>query len=207
MRTTVRLVPDLGDELVAALQNAETLLAEVVAWEEADADTEWPRPLGGQVALAGVRRIFAAVAPTQGGLAARLGYTGRVLSPGEHEHRALRLADVDPADVAAVAGAAEIFGDSLPGSLAHAVLENGAQLAFGAYGEEACARLVRDVARVAALLDLAADRDTAVLTECVDGNPSEDIWLYGPAEAAYQRYARRLNAVWSGSDPLELQLY
>jgi hypothetical protein len=111
---TTRLLPDLDDELTAALAHVEELLLEVAAWEDDDPDTAWPPPLAGAQALAAVRRIWDAVAPAQGERAAKAGRTGRLLAPdGRYEHAPLRLVDVGQADIDALAAAAAVFGTPL----------------------------------------------------------------------------------------------
>ena len=101
---TARLLPDLDDELTAALTHVEELLLEVAAWEEDDPGAAWPPPLACGQALEAVRRTWDAVAPTQGERAAAAGRTGRLLAPdGRYEHAPLRLVDVGQADVDALA--------------------------------------------------------------------------------------------------------
>ena len=94
-----------------------------------------------------LRRIWDALAPTQGDQAGGLcGHTGRLLARGgTYEHLPLRLAVVDPADVAALAAAAAIFGDPHAADHVRLALEHGADIAYHADDEQACARL-RDVA-------------------------------------------------------------
>lgn len=133
MTTAARLVPDLGDELTAALAHAEELQLEVVAWEQDDPGTTWPAPLAGQQALAALRRIWDALAPTQGDQAAAAGHTGRLLAPGgTYEHLPLRLAGVDLADTAVLAAAAAIFGDPHAPGHVRLALEHGADIAYHA---------------------------------------------------------------------------
>ena len=209
MTAAARLVPDLGDELTAALTHAEELLMEVAAWEQDDPDTTWAAPLAGQQALAVLRRIWDALAPTQGDQAAAGGHTGRLLARGgTYEHLPLRLAVVDPADVAALAAAAAIFGDPHAADHVRLALEHGADIAYHADDEQACARLVMTTARLAALLDLPPDRDTEVLTALVEAaGPGQDVVLSTVGEDAYQRYANRANRVWTLGDPIARYLY
>lgn len=205
---TARLIPDLDSELTTALGHIEELLLEVAAWEDEDPDTTWPAPLAGQAALQAVRRIWDAVAPTQGERALAAGRTARILAPdGKYEHMPLRPADVDPADVGALATAAAIFGDPHAPDHVRMALEHGAEIACGAGDDEARTRLVMTIAQLAGLLDLAADPDTETLMALTGGNPGEDVVLTPAGEAAYQRYATRANRMWSLSDPLARYLY
>jgi hypothetical protein len=99
--TCTRLVPDLEDELTAALASMEESLLTLAAWEDQDPGLRLPPPLAGQAALQATRRLWAALAPTQGDRALQAGRTGRLLGPdGRYEHLPFRLAEVDPADVA-----------------------------------------------------------------------------------------------------------
>lgn len=147
---TARLLPDLDDRLTTALNQVEELLLEVAAGEEDDPAAAWPAPLAGGRALQAVRRIWDAVAPTQGERAAKAGLTGRLLAPdGRYEHMPLRLAEIDQADVGALAGAAAVFGDPHAPSHVRAALEHGAEIAYGDGQEEARTRLVMTAAQLA----------------------------------------------------------
>jgi hypothetical protein len=202
------LVPDLDDELTHALTSIEELLLEVGAWEAEDPDYSWPAPLGGGRALEAVRRIWDAVAPTQGQRAVAAGRTARILGPdGKYEHMPLRLATIDRADVASLAAAAAAFGDPHAPDFVREALEHGADTAYHSSDNEACTRLVMTAAQLAGLLDLAPDRDSEVLAELVAGDPADDVVLSPAGEAAYQRYASRANGMWSLSDPLARYLY
>jgi hypothetical protein len=209
MTTAAHLVPDLDDELTAALTHVEELLLEVVAWEDDDPDATWPDPLAAGQALEAVRRIWDAVASTQGERATAAGRTGRLLAPdGSYEHLSLRLAAVDPADTAALAAAAAVFADPHAPDHVRMALENGADIAYHAHDDQACTRLARTLARLAGLLSLAPDRDTEVLTALVQAaGPGQDIVLSPDGEAAYQRYATRANRAWTGGNPLTRYLY
>jgi hypothetical protein len=221
---TARLIPDLDEELTAALGHAEELLLSFAVWEDEEPGTVLPAPLAGRVALEAVRRLWDAVAPTQGGRAVEAGRTGRMLAPdGRYYHLPLRLADAGPADVAALAAAARALGDPHAGDDVrqalevgdpHAgddvrqALEDGAVIAYGTDDDEACTRLVARVAQIAGLLDLAPDGDTETLRALVDAaGPGGDVVLSPDSEAAYQRYAARANAMWALSDPIARYLY
>jgi hypothetical protein len=201
-----RLVPDLDEELTTALNQIEELLLEVAGWEDEDPEIIWPPPLAGGAALKAVQRIWAAVAPGQGERARAAGRAGRLLAPdGRYEHLPLRLAGIDPADVAALAAAASVFGDPhAPGHVRQA-LKHAAGLAYGTGDREGCARLVMTAAQVSGLLDLAPDRDTEVLAALIEAGG--DVVLPPGGEAAYQRYATRANRMWSLGDPLARYLY
>jgi hypothetical protein len=209
MTAAARLVPDLDDELTTVLAHAEELLLEVAAWEQDDPGTTWPAPLAGQQALAVLRRIWDALAPTQGDQAVAAGHTGRLLAPdGTYEHAPLRLVSLDPADVAVLAAAATVFGDPHAPGHVRLALEHGADIAYHACDDQACARLVTSIARLAVLLDLAPDQDTEVLAALVGAaGPGQDVVLSAAGEGAYQRYATRANRAWTSGDPIARYLY
>lgn len=208
---TARLIPDLDEEITTALVQAEELLLEVAAWEEEDPKTPWPAPLADGEALAAVHRLWDAIDPVQGGGARDAGLTGELRAPdGRYEHVPLRLADVDDADVARLAETAKIFGaPDAPHHVATA-LEHTADSLYGDLrpdGDTPRARLVMTLAKIAGLLDLAPDYDTALLTRIIAGQRDDTIILTPDAEAAYQRFSRRANAMWALSDPLRLYEY
>jgi hypothetical protein len=203
-----RLVPDLDDELTTSLSQIEELLLEVAAWEDEDPETLWPPPLAGSAALDALRRIWDAIAPTQGERAVSAGRTGRILGPdGRYEHAPLRLVSVDPADVATLAAAAAAFGDPHAAGHVRSALEHGADIAYRVSDDEACNRLVMTAAQIAGLLDLAPDRDSEVLAALLPDDQAADVVLSPDGEAAYQRYASRANRMWSLGDPLARYLY
>src|SRR3954469_1159814 len=87
----VVLVLDLNGQPLAVLSALEELLADLAAWEESRATDphhhraplRLPAPLADRVALAAVRRLTAALGPTQGPGWAR----GRLRGPaGTHPH-------------------------------------------------------------------------------------------------------------------------
>jgi len=198
------LLPDLDDELTGALERLEELMLEVAAWEDEAPDTEWPAPLAHGQALAAVRRLWDAVAPTQGERAIAAGRTGRILAPdGRYEHAPLRLAGVAPADVAVLSAAAAIFGDPHSPGCVRAALEHAAETIYQRDDQAACTRLVMTAAQLAGLLDLAADPDSETLAALIDDeDPGADIVLTPAGETAYQHYATRANHMWTLSDPL-----
>lgn len=212
MTAPARLIPDLDDEITTALAHVEELLLEVAAWEDEDPETQWPAPLAGGEALDAVRRLWDSIAPVQGKGATEAGLTGELRAPdGRYEHVPLRLIDVDAADVDRLAEAAKIFGaPSAPHHVA-TVLEHTAAALYGDLlwptGDSPQPRLVMTIAKLAGLLDLHPDDDTALLTRIITGQRDNTITLTPDAEAAYQRFSRRANAMWALSDPLRLYEY
>ncbi|WP_049570006.1 hypothetical protein [Nonomuraea sp. SBT364] len=175
------LVPDLGEELAGAVGRLERLLLALRAAEHAG--TALPEPLSGGAALAALRRLWRAVALTQGRWAAEARLAGRVYaSCGRVEHVPLRLVDVDPVDVATLSAAAAALG----------ALTRGA-----ADGGEAGAELVAVAARISGLLDLADTAESIVLREYLAAaGPGGDVVLTPAVEEAYRATAARLDAMW-----------
>jgi hypothetical protein len=225
------LLPDLDDELTTALGQVEELLMAVQRYEDGDPPPGWPPALAGGAALSAVRRIWDAVAPTQGCRAAEAGRTGRLLAPSglvnlpgralrspggrQYEHVPLRLSPVSPADTGRLSAAARALGDPHADDNVREALAEGAAAYVPAAavmaGLRACdpaAEMTATAARVAGLLDLAPDADTALLARIIEAAaPDADIILDQEGEAAYERFARRANAMWGLSDPLSLYLY
>ena len=63
--TNVRVVPDLGDELLMVLDRLEALLGSVAVWEGED-DVELPAPFAEGKALGALQTVAGVVRPTQG---------------------------------------------------------------------------------------------------------------------------------------------
>jgi hypothetical protein len=207
--TCTRLVPDLDDELTVALASVEELLLTLAAWEDEDAGLGLPPPLAGRAALQATRRLWAALAPTQGERALQAGRTGRLLGPGgRYEHLPFRLAEVDPADVATLAEAARELGSPSASDPVREAVETGADMAYRCHDETSCQQLVMRAAQIAGLLDLAETPDTAVLRGLLETTgPTVDVVLTVDAEAAYQRLAGRFNQMWELGSGISRFLY
>jgi hypothetical protein len=207
--TCTRLVPDLDDELTVALASVEELLLTLAAWEDQDPGLGLPTPLAGQAALQATRRLWAALAPTQGDRALQGGRAGRLLGPGgRYEHLPFRLAEVDPGDVATLAAAARELGSPSASDPVREGVEAGADLAYGRHDEASCRQLVMRAAQIAGLLDLAETDDTTVLRGLLEAaGPAGDVVLTADAEAAYQRLAGRVNQMWGLGSGISRFLY
>ena len=207
--SSTRLVPDLDDELTVALASVEELLLTLAAWEDEDPGLGLPPPLAGQAALQATRRLWTALTPTQGDRALQAGHTGRLLGPGgRYEHLPFRLAEVDPADVAALTEAARELGSPSASDPVRDAVEAGAGIAYGCHDEASCQQLVMRAAQIAGLLDLAETTDTAVLRELLEtAGPAVDVVLTVDAEAAYQRLAERFNQMWALGSGMSRFLY
>jgi hypothetical protein len=207
MTTQRRLIPDLDDELTTALAHVEEMLLSVAAWEHEEPEITWPDPLTQRYALAAVRRVWDAVAPTQGHRAA-IRHTGRIFAPdGRYEHIPLRLAAIHPGDPAILADAVAAFTDPDAPDRVRQALEHGAEIAYGDDSDQSCTRLLAVTGRLAGLLSLAPDQDSELLAALITTDPSRDIVLSAGAEAAHRRYATRANQIWQAGDLLHLWEY
>ncbi|MFB4286262.1 hypothetical protein ACBI99_01385 [Nonomuraea sp. ATR24] len=179
------LVPDLGDELAGAVGRLERLLLSLRAAERAGATL--PEPLADGAALAALRRLWRAVALTQGRRAVEARLAGRVYaSCGRIEHVPLRLVDVDPVDVATLSAAAAALG-----AIALREPEGGDG------GVPARGDLVAVAARISGLLDLADTAESIVLREYLAAaGPGGDVVLTSAVEEAYRITAARLDTMW-----------
>lgn len=179
------LVPDLGEDLAHAVEELERLLLTLDAAEEAGAAL--PGPLANGSALASLRRLWRALAPSQGHRAAAARLAGRLYAPGRRaEHVPLRVVDVDPVDVATLSAAAAALGKG-------AVREGVVREALESCGAD----LVAAAAGISGLLDLADTAESIVLRErLVAAGPGADVVLTPAIEEAYHATADRLNAMW-----------
>ncbi|WP_431899501.1 hypothetical protein [Nonomuraea sp. bgisy101] len=185
----VVLVPDLGENLARAMEELEDLLLILQGAE--DEGAALPSPLAGGAALAALRRLWRAVAPTQGRRAAESWLAGRLYGPGLVEHVPLRLVDVDPIDVATLSATARVIGIGAGGvGAVREALESDRGYLSGA-------ELVVAAARISGLLDLADTAESILLRErLAAAGPGADVVLTPAQEAAYQATAMRLDAMW-----------
>jgi hypothetical protein len=179
------LVPDLGEDLARAVDELEKLLLTLKAAE--DAGARLPDPLANGSALTALRRLWRALAPSQGHRAAAARLAGRLYAPGRRaEHVPLRLVDVDPLDVATLSAAAAALGR---GAVGVGVVRE----ALDTCGTD----LVAVAAGISGLLDLADTAESIVLRErLAAAGPGADVVLTPAIEEAYQVTANRLNAMW-----------
>lgn len=212
------LVPDLVDGLTEVLREVAELLLTLAGWEE-DPDGPGPfvlpAPLAGRCALDALYRIRDVLAPTQTppqmfDRGAQVG--ARLLAPdGRYEHMPLHAVAIAVADLDVLAGAAAALGHTVAArpdtELAEAIAA-GAEAAAPTYGPPPTPRdIIERLARLHGLLDLAVTDDTRALIAVLDhaGN-TDPVILDDTTEAAYQRLADRMNAMWSG-DALSRFLY
>ena len=201
-RRRVVAVPDLDGELLRPLVAAEEVLLALAAREDGEVGTEplpepLPEPLAHGRALSAVRRLYAALQPTQG-LFERQPQRGRMLAPERrYEHLPVTFVQVDDADLQAVSSAASTLGAPSAGPDLVGTAEEMAQ----AHGMSR-AELVQALARTAGVLDLEWAPEMQLLhTRLGEATPGADVVLNEAEEAAYQATADRLNGMWAlGSD-------
>lgn len=227
----LRLVPDT-DELYLLWQQAE----DVLMWlrnSEADADPgeeRWllPEPIADGRADEALGRVLddlreyldvVQYPPPENG-------TGRprLLAPdGRYEHLPLRAVRLDPADLHLLAGAVAVINQALSPAADKqeadedqclvdllellSCMEPDSALWPAIPRRLTPSELLRPLARLVAVLDLAPDRDTQMLTDALRAHPEEDLVLTAAQESAYQRVAGRINLLLADADPVSRYLY
>ena len=211
----VVLVADLDGAPLTVLSVLEELLRDLAAWEESDVvdpleireALRLPAPLAGGVALAAVRRLAAALGPTQ-----CLGWErGRLLAPdGSHAHPALSMLTLPSADLALLSATAAALGrPGLAPDLVDVLTGYADRLTEQLAGRHSPADRAGFVARIAALaglLDLAPTAASQLLIARLAANPpGRDLALTDAEEAAYAATTARITTLWAaGSTPAEL---
>lgn len=201
------LLPDLDAELTTALTHIEEVLLSLGGWEDDPAadPVELPSPIAGGVALRAVRRLWDAVAPTQGEYAGRAGLTQTMYSPdGRYEHIPLRLAHLDQDDVDVLAAAAKQLTAPVSDWHVRDALDQMAR-AFNATGDELSVRAIR----LANLLDMrTADPDSQAIVRVLDGEGrAARMVLTEAEEQAYRRVTREMNHRWTDGSPIAVWGY
>lgn len=198
----LRVVPDLGDELLYAIGQVEELLLTLAVWEQEDG-AEFPEPFAGGVALAALDEVASAVRPTQS-RDEREPVPGRLLGPdGRYEHMPLRFVRIPGAHLEVLEHAAQVLalGGSGNDDLADALDQ---------HAENRISRdaLAGSLSRTVSLLGLAWDDDVQTLWGAVTAHPSScDVVLRAGEEQAYRRVAGRVNTLWAYGSPIDRFLY
>jgi hypothetical protein len=200
--TKLVVVPDLGDELLAVVNQVEELLLTLAIWEDEDG-VVLPAPLAGRTALVALEAIYEAVAPTQSRYGRNL-VSGRLLAPdGRYEHQPLRFVLIASAQLNELEHAAQVLAEAALGS----DLEEG----ITQHAEDHQANrteIVGSFSRLVSLLTLAWDDDVRVLWAAVKrSQPGTDVTLEDSQEHAYSRLATRINHLWSYGSPADRFLY
>lgn len=188
----LRVVPDLGDELLRALGQVEELLLTLAVWEEEDG-AELPEPFARRSALLALVALGDAVRPTQS-RDEREPVPGRLLAPdGRYEHLPLRFVRIPAAHLAILEHAAQVLADPRPhDDLADALDQHAAANQISA------TEFAEWLSRTVSVLGLPWDDDVRTLRAAVLAHPSNaDVVLNAAEDQAYGRVAGRINRLWS----------
>jgi hypothetical protein len=202
----VVLMVDLNGQPLTVLSVLEELLADLAAWEESDATDpphhraplRLPAPLAGGVALAAVRRLAAALQPSQSLGPAR----GRLLGPdGSYEHTPLSVLILRSADIDILSATAQVLGR--PGlepdlvDVLTAYADRFVDQLAGRCQPADRAEFVAGIAGLAGLLDLAPTEATQLLVVRLSASPlGLDLALTDAEEVAYTGTLDRMRAMW-----------
>lgn len=177
--TRTLVVPDLGAGALAVLARLDEILNTLAAWEEAeDCDLVLPVPLAGERALSAVRRLWDALAPTQGP------NEGVELEAGQHVH----LVEVVPDDLDVLAATAVRLcqaASAAPAAEGNAIVDALEQHLRGT--ETTVSQLVADTVRLHSVLDLAPTVDEADASRDSTSTRAEQVaklakvWSYATA--------------------------
>jgi hypothetical protein len=190
--TNVRVVPDLGDELLVVIDRLEALLASMAVWEIEDA-VGLPAPFAGGKALGALQTVAGVVRPTQGrdepqlvsGRLPRRGWLGRRLP--------LHFVPIPDAPLATLEHAAQI----LAVQRVHCNLNAAVDQYTAAVGEPPLA-LVNGLSRTIGVLTLPWDDDVQKLWRSATAHPTKcDTELSRSEQQAYDRVVRRIDDLWS----------
>jgi hypothetical protein len=188
----VRVVPDLGDELLRVVDRLEALLASMAIWEAED-DVGLPAPFADGKALSALQTVRDVVRPTQGrdepqlvsGRLPRRGWTGRRLP--------LRFVPIPDASLATLERAMQILTVQRAYQDLNAAVEQ-----YTAVVREPPLALVSCLSRLVSLLTLPWDDDVRRLWESATAHPDKcDTELSRSEQQAYDRTIRRIDDLWS----------
>ena len=190
--TNVRVVPDLGDELLLVIDRLEALLGSVAVWEIED-DVGLPAPFADGKALVALQTVADVVRPTQGrdepqlvsGRLPRRGWTGRRLP--------LHFVPIPDAPLATLEHAVQILAVQRAYHDLNAAVEQ-----YTAVVREPPLALVSCLSRTVSLLTLPWDDDVRKLWGSATAQPDKcDTELSRSEQQAYDRVVRRIDDLWS----------
>jgi hypothetical protein len=191
--TNVRVVPDLGDELLMVFDRLEARLASVAVWEGED-DVGLPAPFAEGKALGALQTVAGVVRPTQGrgepqlvsGRLPRRGWPGRRRLP-------LHFVPIPDAPLATLEHAAQVLAVQRGYDNLNAAVEQ-----YTAVLGEPPLALVSCLSRTVSLLTLPWDDDVQKLWRSATAHPDKcDTELSRSEQQAYDRVARRIDDLWS----------
>ena len=191
--TNVRVVPDLGDELLMVIDRLEALLGSVAIWEIED-DVGLPAPFADGKALGALQTVAGVVRPTQGrdepqlvsGRLSRRGWPGRRRLP-------LHFVPIPDAPLATLEHAVQILAVQRAYHDLNAAVEQ-----YTAVVGEPPLALVSCLSRTVSLLTLPWDDDVKRLWRSATAHPDKcDTELSRSEQQAYDRVVRRIDDLWS----------
>lgn len=192
-KTDLRVVPDLGQELLEAAELLTGLLESLHLWEKADG-VVLPEPFADRRALTALETVGRIVRPTQArggpqlvsGRLPRRGWTGTMLP--------LRFVSVADAPLAVLEHAMHV----LAVQRAHPALNAAVERYAAVLGEPPLAILGR-LSRTLSLLTLPWDEDVDELWASATAYPTKcDTELTRSEQQAYDRVVGRIGRLWSG---------
>jgi len=190
--TDLRVVPDLGEELLAAIDRLEGLLESLSLWEKADGIT-LPEPFADRRALTALETVGRIVRPTQArggphlvsGRMPRRGWTGRMLP--------LRFVPVAAAPLAVLEHAMHVLAVQRAYPTLNAAVER-----YAAVLGESPLTILGWLSRTISLLTLPWDEDVEELWASATASPTQcDAELSRSEQQAYDRVVGRIDQLWS----------
>ena len=190
--TNVRVVPDLGDQLLVVIDRLEALLGSLAIWEIED-DVGLPAPFADRKALTALQTVGGVVRPTQqrgeahvvSGRLPRRGWTGSLVP--------LHFVPIPDAALATLEHAVQV----LAVQRAYHDLNAAVEQYTAVLGEPPLA-LVSNLSRTVSLLTLPWDDDVTKLWQSVFAHPDKcDTEFTRSEQQAYDRVIRRIDDLWS----------
>jgi hypothetical protein len=190
--TNVRVVPDLDDGLLLALDHVEALVMSLAVWEMQDG-VELPVPFAGRKTLNALQAVGDVVRPTQRrggehlvpGRLSRRGWAGR--------HLPLHFVPIADAPLSTLEHAVQV----VTVQRAYPNLNRAVERYATVVGEAPLA-LVSSLSRVVSLLTLPWDDDVGRLWRSVTAYPEKcDTELSRSEQQAYDRIVHRIDDLWS----------
>lgn len=189
----MRVVPDLGDELLMVFDRLEAQLGSVAVWEGED-NVELPAPFAEGKALGALQTVAGVVRPTQGRGEPQL-VSGRLPPRGWPGRRRLPLhfVPIPDAPLATLEHAVQVLAVQRGYDNLNAAVEQ-----YTAVLGEPPLALVSGLSRTVSLLTLPWDDDVQQLWRSATAHPDKcDTELSRSEQQAYDRVARRIDDLWS----------
>jgi hypothetical protein len=190
--TDIRVVPDLGEELLAAIDRLEGLLSSLALWEKTDG-VVLPEPFAGHRVLTALETVGRVVRPTQArggpqlvsGRLPRRGWNGRRLP--------LRFVPIGDAPLAVLEHGMHVLAVHRAYPALNAAVER-----YAAVLDEPHLTILGWLSRTVSVLTLPWDDDIEELWASATAYPSKcDTELSRSEQQAYDRVVRRIDQLWS----------